>query len=159
MLRPLLFKMYVNDIDEGLTNRILKITDDTKLFGVLSNGDDVENMRTDRSRLCDWSKEWLMLFNFDKCKVMHLGVGNENAGYYMDKTQSEAVVDERDLGIAMQNNLKFSKQCPKVVDTANRVLGTIYMNYTCKSRNTILPLYKSLVRPHLEYCVQAYILI
>ena len=45
MLGPLLFIIYTNDIDEGLINRILKFTDDPKLFGFLSNGDDVEMMR------------------------------------------------------------------------------------------------------------------
>ena len=55
---------------------------------------------------------------------MHLGTSNENARYFMDNRQLEAVIDERDLSIVMQNNLKVSKQCAKVVGTANRVLGT-----------------------------------
>ena len=63
VLRSLLVIIYINDIDEGLTNRILKIANDTNLFGVVTNGDDVEKMRTDLGRQCDWSKEWLMLFN------------------------------------------------------------------------------------------------
>ena len=46
-----------------------------------------------------------MLFNVDKCKVMHLGVSNENLGYFMGNWQLETVVDERDLGIVMHNNL------------------------------------------------------
>ena len=72
-----------------------------------------------------------MLLNVGKCKVMYLGVSNDNAGYFMDNRQSQAVVDERDLGIVMQNNLKVSKQCAKVVGTANRVLCTIYRTFTC----------------------------
>ena len=55
-----------------------------------------------------------MLFNVDKCKVMHLGVSNENVGYFMDNSHLEVVVDERDLVIIMQNNLNFSKQCAKI---------------------------------------------
>ena len=60
-----------------------------------------------------------MKFNVDKCMVMHLRVSNEYEGYFMDNRQLEAVVDERYLGIIMQNNLKVSKQCVKVVDTVN----------------------------------------
>ena len=73
----------------------------------------------------------------------------------MDNRQLEAVVDECDMEIIMQNNLKVSKQCAKMVSTANRVLSQIYRTFAYKSRDIILPLYKSLVRPHLEYCVQA----
>ena len=42
---PLLFIIYINDTDEGLTNRVLKFADDTKLFGGVTNKDDVEKMR------------------------------------------------------------------------------------------------------------------
>ena len=70
--------IYINDIDEGLTNRIIKFVDDKNLFGVVTNGDDVEKMKVDFCNLCDSSREWLMLFNVDKCTVKALGVSNEN---------------------------------------------------------------------------------
>ena len=73
-----------------------------------------------------------------------------------DNRKLEAIVDECDLSIVMQHNLKVSKQCAKVDGTASQVLGTIYRTFTCKSRDIILPLYKSVVRLHLEYCVQAW---
>ena len=66
------------------------------------------------------------------------------------------VEDEQDLGVIMQNDLMVSKQCSKVVKTANRILGMIYRTVCYKTKNVILQLYKSLVRPHLEYCVQAW---
>ena len=137
MLGPMLFIIYINNIDEGLTNISLKFADDTKLFGVVTNADGVEKMRTDLYRLCEWSKEWLMLFNFDKYKVIYLGVSNENVGYFMNNRQLETVVGERDLGIVMQNNWNICKKCAKVIGTANQVLGTIYRTFTCKSRNII----------------------
>ena len=97
-----------------------------------------------------------MLLNVDKGKVMLLGVNSENVGYFMDNRQLEAVVDERDLGIIMQNNWKVSKQCAKVDDTANRVLGMIYRTVHINQENMIFHLCKNLVRPHPEYCTQAW---
>ena len=47
-------------------------------------------------------------------------------------------------------------QCSSVAKTAIRVLGMIKRTLTCKDELTIIQLYKSLVRPHLEYCVQAW---
>jgi len=49
-----------------------------------------------------------------------------------------------------------SQQCAKVIITANRVLGMISRTFTLRTKDDILRLYKSLVRPHLEYCIQAW---
>jgi len=56
----------------------------------------------------------------------------------------------------VSSDLKVSNQCAKVVKTANRVLGMISRTFTIRSKDVILQLYKSLVRPHLEYCIQAW---
>ena len=47
-------------------------------------------------------------------------------------------------------------QCLRAAKTANRVLCMIRRTFTCKDEQTITQLYKSLVRPHLEYCIQAW---
>ena len=56
----------------------------------------------------------------------------------------------------MQSDLKVSQQCSNSVKTANKILGMINRNFCNKTEEIILSLYKSLVRPHLEYCVQAW---
>jgi len=53
----------------------------------------------------------------------------------------------------VSKDLKWDKQCSQAVKKANRMLGVIKINFTDRSKETIIPLYKSLVRPHLEYCV------
>jgi hypothetical protein len=97
-----------------------------------------------------------MLFNNDNCKVMHIGPAKANADYYMNGTKLEANTDERDLGVIIQNDLRCAKQCAKVVKQANRTLGMIKRSFMYLNRQIVLLLYKSLVRPHLEYCVQAW---
>ena len=51
----------------------------------------------------------------------------------------------------MQSNLKVDKQCSKAANEANKRLDMINRNYKCK---VISPLYKFIVRPHLDYCMQ-----
>ena len=92
-----------------------------------------------------------MLFNIEKCKIMHIGHNNSHAIYEMDGELLEEVIDERDLGVIMQNDMKCNKQCVKAVKTANRILGMIKRTSNCLLREIVLQLYKSLVRPHLEY--------
>jgi hypothetical protein len=96
-----------------------------------------------------------MLFNVDKCKVTHVGNNNGKTRYVMNGKLLEEVIEEKDLGVSMQNDLKSNSQCIKAVETANRVLGMIKRTFTVRVKSMILPLYKSLVRLRLEYSVKA----
>ena len=156
VLGPLLFLIYINDIDDCVNNMILKFADDTKLFGTVANQSDIDKLQQDLRNLCRWSKEWLMLFNVDKCKVMHFGSKNVQANYDMDGIILQNVDNEKDLGVTFQNDLKWNRQCTKTANTANRILGMIKRSFSYLDINSFLHLYKSLVRPHLDYCVQVW---
>ena len=73
----------------------------------------------------------------------------------MDGNILESVEEEGDLGVIIQSNLKVDKQCAKAAKTANSVLGMIMRSLINKGEDIMLPLFKSLVHPRLEYCVQA----
>jgi len=97
-----------------------------------------------------------MLFNIDKSKVMHFGFNNKEADYILGNQRHSAVEDERDLGVIVDESLKSNRQCAKAAAAANAVLGMIRRTFLCKDKELILQLYKSLVRPRLEYCIQAW---
>src|SRR5215469_14723869 len=95
-----------------------------------------------------------MNFNADKCKIIHFGSRNEGHNYFIEGSILQAASQEKYLGVTVDNTLKFSKQCAEAVKKANKMFGYIARNFEYKSKNIILPLYKSLVRPHLECAVQ-----
>ena len=97
-----------------------------------------------------------MRINLDKCMVMHLGRGNPGGSYVMNRGSLGAVCEERDLGVMITSDLKASAHCAYVCSRANRVLGMIARTAVYKSPDVLTRLYKSLVRPHLEYCVSAW---
>ncbi len=68
----------------------------------------------------------------------------------------ESVSEENDLGVQIHESLNPRVQCTNVVKTANRVLGMIRRAYDYRSKGNIVSLYKSVVKPHLDYCVQAW---
>jgi ribonucleases P/MRP protein subunit RPP40 len=111
--------IYINDIDEGVTSGLLKFADDSKIFGVVASKDDVRNLQGDLKNLCRWSTNWLTLFNVEKCKVKHIGYNNKRENYKMDGKNLDEVDGEQDLGVMKQSNLKWNRQCTKVVKTAN----------------------------------------
>jgi ribonuclease P/MRP protein subunit RPP40 len=156
VLGPVLFIVFIDDIDEGIRSTVLKFADDTKLVARVGSEEDRERLRQDLIGLYKWSEDWQMLFNLDKCAVMHFGFANEGMEVRLGDRVLGEKKSERDLGVIVQSDLKVDKQCSKAANEANRRLGMINRNFTCKAKKVILPLYKSIVRPHLDYCVQAW---
>ena len=156
VLGPILFLVYINDLEEGVTGNILKFADDTKLFTKTKEIGDKQNLQDDIDKLVKWSEKWQMLFNFGKCKCLHIGPGNTSMNYEMGGTILSTTVKEKDLGVTMDANMKVSEQCRIAASKANQVPGMIRRNITYKDKSLIVPLYKAIVRPHLEYCIQAW---
>ena len=86
VLGPILFLIYINDLDDSITSNVLKFADDTKLFRKVNTDGDKQHLQNDLDRLVKWSEKWQMLFNFGKCKCLHTGHGNLNVNYKMGDT-------------------------------------------------------------------------
>ncbi|KAF2364393.1 Endonuclease/exonuclease/phosphatase [Trinorchestia longiramus] len=154
VLGPLLFIIYINDLDVGIISKINKFADDTKLCHRAFTERDRETIQSDLNRLLQWTETWQMSFNIEKCSEMHVGANNRHFQQTMYNIPIETVQQQRDLGVIVTENLKHDKQVEKSVKNASRILGFIARNFEYKLMNMILPLYKALVRPHLEYAVQ-----
>ncbi len=66
-------------------------------------------LQEDLNKLYQWSVKWQLKFNAKKCKVMHIGSKISNADYMMDDTILESVTEEKDLGLLIDDELKFYK--------------------------------------------------
>ena len=84
---------------------------------------------------------------------MHIGHNNMQSNCNMSNQQLPTTDQQQDLRI-ITKDLKWQKQTEKNCKTANWVLGFIACNFRYKNKELIIPLYKSLVRPHLEHAVQ-----
>ena len=92
VLGPLLFFIYINDIDTDLFSKICKFTDDTKIGRlVATEDDDVKLPRDDLKNLAKWAVYWQMLFNVEKCVVMHIGTNNKLYFYNMNNATLKTV--------------------------------------------------------------------
>ena len=156
VLGPILFLIYINDLDDSITSNVLKFADDTKLFRKVNTDGDKQHLQNDLDRLVKWSEKWQMLFNFGKCKCLHTGHGNLDVNYKMGDTVLGTTVKEKDLGVTISADMKVSEQCGIAASKGNQILGLIRRNITYKGKKLIIPLYKAIVRPHLEYCIQAW---
>ena len=154
VLGPLLFLLYIDDIDDGLTSNISKFADDTKIYKEVSTIVDNISMQKDIDRMVKWAETWQMKFNIQKCKSLHAGHNNKNFCYSMGPEWLSQDMQEKDLGVIVSNDLKPSNQCIEARNKANKMLGYIGSKVEYKSKDVILKCYNALVRPHLEYCIQ-----
>ena len=156
VLGPVLFLIYINDLDNGLVSKLSKFADDTKMCKYVDKPEDIDVLQRDLDSLHQWSLDWQMQFNVDKCSVIHVGHGNKCSTYKLGNADLRSSDCEKDLGVIVDNNMKFSEQCSKSVKSANMTLGLIRRTIKNKNKNVVIKLYKALVRPKLEYCIQAW---
>ena len=143
-------------MDDNITSSVLKFADDTKVFRRVNNDGDKQHLQNDLDKLVKWSEKWQMLFNFGKCKCLHTGHGNLDVNFKMGDAVLGTSVEEKDLGVTISTDMKVSEQCGIAASKGDQILGLIRRNITYKEKKVIIPLYKAIVRPHLEYCIQAW---
>lgn len=102
---------------------------------------------------------WELPLNIAKCQ--HLtkvssGGPNRKLGQVGNQTELPVVAEARDLGVKVTNTFKPTAQCLAAVLKANRALHQLRRAVSSREPEVIVPLYKVFVRPHLEYCVQAW---
>ena len=179
VLGPPLFLLYVSKISSILKNFTSLFADDTKLHTFLLEPHDdstlyedqphtTNSLQHDLNRVTTWSEIYQMSFNLSKCHVLHLGHNNPKQTYTMFKSQNwkqskngvsydlkfyqlETVKEEKDLGVVVDDELKFSKHVDTKVSKANKLLGLIKHTFKHLTPDILKSLYNTLIRPHLEY--------
>ena len=151
VLGPTLFILFINDLPGCVQSSIKLFADDTKLYLNLNLHNSQDILQDDLAALGMWSSKWQMPFNVEKCKTLHLGPGNPHRRYSLRDVLLDQVTEEKDLGIFIDEELKFRKQAAAAATKANRVLGMIRRSFANLNHSTVPLLYKTMVRPLLEY--------
>ncbi len=86
-----------------------------------------------------------------KCNVMYLGSRNSKAEYIMDRTTLHTVIEEKDLGVLIDKELKFHKDVSEAISTANQTLSIIKRTFDTLEKKLLPIVYKHQVRLYLEY--------
>ena len=156
VLGPILFLIYINDLPDIVQSFIKLFADDTKIYKPCDNELSSITLQNDIDRMTDWSKTWLLKFNEQKCKHLQLGQQQLNTEFKMKTdTNNEIVIEstssEKDLGIIIDNRLNFQEHIYTQISKANKILGLIRRTFQYLDKEMLVNLYKSLIRPHLEY--------
>ena len=68
----------------------------------------------------------------------------------------DTVHEEVDLGVTVDDQLKFSKHIDTKISKANKLLGLKRHTFKFLTADTLTLLYKSLIRPHVEYATSVW---
>src|SRR5437867_2173104 len=99
ILGPLLFSIYINDLEDNVRNRLLKCADDSKIWGRVDTVEEINCLQEDLDVLGKWAITNQMPFNVTKCKVMNIGKKNRKAEYKLMGSVLSKTKEEKDLGV------------------------------------------------------------
>ena len=113
----------------------------------------------DVDRLLSWASKWHLRFNPDKCEVLRIRTNEASPSphAYWLGTSLKSLKCVKDLGIIVSSDLSWSEHVRKVtVNKANKLLGLVHRTVGSSNPGAFSTLYKSLVRPVLEYAAPAW---
>ena len=155
ILGPLLFLVFINDLpNSALSSFIHLFADDTKCSKQVICWNDVSNLQEDLDRLYSWSMKWSLFFNDAKCISMSFSSSQPfiNSSYHIAGNSVKQQNFHRDLGIILQENLKWDHHYDSISAKAYQKLGLIKRTFsTSNSISTKNQLYLSIVRSQLSY--------
>lgn len=153
-LGPLLFIAFLNDVTSLLTSRFLLFADDLKIFTRISSPLDQIQLQHSLVMICEWCKSNAMLLNTSKCQVVTFSRSSMplTFNYAIEGTVLVRVDQVKDLGVIFTSTLNPFEHISYITSRAHSLLGFIFRSTKhFRSPECLVTLYKSLVRPILDY--------
>lgn len=155
-LGPLLFLLFINDLPDAIINsESLLFADDLKIFRTISNLDDCMLLQMDLNNVANWCEANNLLLNIKKCHSFSFfrSLTCIDFKYNINETELTRLQIVKDLGIILDSKLSFDEHLDYVISKSLSMLGFLKRNTSDFTNiDSLLCLYTSLVRPHLEYC-------
>ena len=158
ILGRLLFSIYINDLSENLVSNPKLFADDTSLFSVVKNVD-VSNidLNNDLKKIGEQAFRWKMNFNLDPTKETQelvfsrkVQTNNPPPLFFNENVVPQTTLQEH-LGMFLDSKLNFNEHLKTIFQKTNKTIGLLRKLQTLLLRASLITIYKSLIRPHLDY--------
>ena len=161
ILGPTLFLLYINDLPDDVICDIAIYADDTTLYSRCDRASDpwqqlelASELESDLPDTVDWGKKWLVDFNAEKTQLVSFDRSNNNGSIAVKMGGS--ILEEKSsfkmLGLTFSSKLDWGSYIISIAKTASKKIGALIRSMKFLSPNVALYLYKSTIRPCMEYC-------
>ena len=159
VLGPLFFLIYINDLPLGLTTNIKLFADDTSLFSVVNNASvSASRLNNDLVKIRDWAFNWKMSFNPDPTKQGKEVIFSKkkkilgtHPSLFFNNSLIEQDTTQKHLGLTLDHKLTFQYHVNEKIKKAMKGIGLLRKLQSILPRTSLLTIYKSFIRPHLDY--------
>ena len=153
VLGPMLFNICINNVLHVVLNKLILDADDSKITDPVKAD---TTLQADIDSFSRWADRWCLELNIKKCKTIHFGKTSPIHLHNIGSTNAQpqpisAATEDRDLGLIIDNKLKFTSHTEMIVGKASQRLGLIKQTISSRVEHTLLKLYKALVQPVIEY--------
>ena len=153
-----MFLIYINDIPEGIQSICKIFADDTSLFSIVKKDKLSENsLNSDLEKVSEWAHQWNMLFNPDPSKqeaeVYFSRKQNQDGPLPLGFNDNTVQIVEvyKHLSLSLYKKLDFNIHIDNKINKCNKKIGIVKQWSLSISRNSLLTIQKTFVRPYLNY--------
>jgi hypothetical protein len=161
VLGPLLFLVYINDLANIFPQNITSkyFADDAKIYTEVRSGEDIDELQRSLDSLVLWAGEWQLNISIKKCFTFDVLLQRNSEIFYSNSIEDhelDNVSTVKDLGVALDINLKFHDHISQVAAEAKKRCFLIYRCFNCRNSSSLLRGYKSYILPILNYCTSVW---
>ena len=125
VLGPMVFLLYINDINNAITSQINHFADDRVLYRNIRYQNDQVILQNDLDTISSWPYEWLMELNINKCSVLFITLKRNSTfhDYAILGATPRRVTNHDYLGVTISSDLSWLRHVTKIYNKASRTLG------------------------------------
>ena len=162
ILGPTLFLLYINDLPDDVICNITIYADDTTLYSKCVQASDLwqqlelaSELESDLRDTVDWGRKWLVDFSAGKTQLVSFDQSNNTGtiNVKMDGSFLEEKTSFKMLGLTFSSKLDWGTYIVSIAKTASKKIGALIRSMKFLSPEVALYLYKSPIRPCMEYVV------
>ena len=155
---PLLFLIYTDDLSDDLSTNAKLFADGTPLFSVVRDiNTSATHLDNDLRKISNLAFQWKMSFNPDSSKQAQEVIFSckhqkiSHPSIYFNNNPIESVSSQKHLGMILDTKLNFQEHIKNILTKVNKTIGLLRKLQNILPRGSLLTIFKSFVRPHLDY--------